>query len=136
VTRDSEGEQEMQGVEISAVGQISVTVQDVDRAAAFYEQVLGLRLLFRFPGMAFFDVGGVRLYLAKAETPDFDRTSILYYRVDDVRGAAAALEARGVTMLHPPRIAHRDERHVLWLAFFLDSEGNRFAVMAEAPPDA
>jgi methylmalonyl-CoA/ethylmalonyl-CoA epimerase len=124
----------MATVEISGVGQIAVTVQDVDRAVAFYEQVLGLRLLFRFPGMAFFDVGGVRLYLGKAETPDLDRTSILYYCVGDVPTAAATLEARGVTVLHPARIVHRDERHVLWMAFFLDSEGNRFALMAEAAP--
>jgi predicted enzyme related to lactoylglutathione lyase len=39
-----------------------------------------------------------------------------------------------VTVLHPARIVHRDERHVLWMAFFLDSEGNRFALIAEAPP--
>jgi methylmalonyl-CoA/ethylmalonyl-CoA epimerase len=123
----------MATVEISGLGQIAVIVQDVDRAVAFYEQVLGLRLLFRFPGMAFFDVGGVRLYLGKAEAPDRDRTSILYYRVGDVAAATAALEARGVTVLHPAHIAHRDDRHVLWMAFFLDSEGNRFALMAEAP---
>jgi methylmalonyl-CoA/ethylmalonyl-CoA epimerase len=123
----------MAAVEIVGVGQIAVVVQDVDRAVAFYEQVLGLRLLFRFPGMAFFDAGGVRLYLGKAETPDLDRTSILYYRVADVPIATAALEARGVTVLHPARVVHRDERHALWMAFFLDSEGNRFALMAEAP---
>lgn len=126
----------MSDVQIAGVGQVAIAVQDVDRAAAFYEGVLGLRLLFRFPGMAFFDAGGVRLYLARPETPDLDRTSILYYRVPDVAAAAAVLEARGVTVLHPARIVHRDDRHVLWMAFFLDTEGNRFALMAERPPDS
>ncbi len=64
---------------IEGIGQISIVVSDVDRAVAFYRDVLGLQYLFGFPGMAFFDCGGVRLYLAKAEKPEFDRTSIIYY---------------------------------------------------------
>jgi methylmalonyl-CoA/ethylmalonyl-CoA epimerase len=41
------------------IGQIAVPVGDLDRAVAFYEGTLGLRLLFRAPpGVAFFDCGG------------------------------------------------------------------------------
>ena len=75
---------------IESIGQISIVVSDVDRAVAFYRDVLGLQYLFGFPGMAFFDCGGVRLYLAKPEKPEFDRTSILYYRVPDMATAADA----------------------------------------------
>ncbi len=48
-------------VHLDQIGQISVIVKDVDRAVAFYREVLGMRFLFQFPGMAFFDCGGVRL---------------------------------------------------------------------------
>ena len=44
---------------LGAIRQILVPVSDVDRAADFYERVLGLPLLFRYPGNAFFDAAGV-----------------------------------------------------------------------------
>ena len=46
---------------------------DVDRAADFYEHVLGLPLLFKYPGNAFFDADGVRLYLAAADRARLQR---------------------------------------------------------------
>lgn len=103
---------------------------------AFYEQVLGLRLLFRFPGLAFFDCGGVRLMLPKPEKPEFDHTSILYYRVPDIEAAAAAVTAAGVTLLHTPSVVHRDGRHALWIAFFQDSEGNHVGLMSEVAEES
>jgi predicted enzyme related to lactoylglutathione lyase len=123
----------MSAVGIEAIGQVAIAVQDVDRAAAFYEHVLGLTLLFRFPGLAFFDCGGVRLMLSRPEEPAFDRTSILYYRVADIDVAAAAITAAGVPLVHPPRVVHRDARHALWMAFLQDTEGNHLAWMSEVP---
>lgn len=120
-------------VGIERIGQIAVVVQDVERAADFYERVLGLPLLFKFPGLAFFDCGGVRLMLSKAERPEFDRTSIIYYRVPDVVAAASELERRGVVFEGKPHVVHRDERHELWMAFFRDSEGNYVGLMREQP---
>jgi catechol 2,3-dioxygenase-like lactoylglutathione lyase family enzyme len=35
------------GIEISGLGQIQIRAHDVERAAAFYENVLGLKLLFK-----------------------------------------------------------------------------------------
>jgi predicted enzyme related to lactoylglutathione lyase len=118
-------------VALESVGQISIVVKDVDRATAFYRDTLGLKFLFAFPGMAFFDCGGVRLYLAKADKPEHDRTSILYYRVADIAQAASTLATRGVAFLQQPAKVHEDARHELWLAFFQDSEGNTLALMSE-----
>ena len=55
------------------VGQIHITVTDLDRSVAFYRDVLGLEHLFTVPGqpMAFFDAGGVRLYLGRTEDERF-----------------------------------------------------------------
>jgi methylmalonyl-CoA/ethylmalonyl-CoA epimerase len=119
-------------VALESVGQISIIVKDVERARDFYRDTLGLTFLFEFPGMAFFDCGGVRLYLAPADKPGLG-TSILYYRVADIRTTATALESRGVTFLQQPAKVHEDARHELWLAFFEDSEGNTVALMSEVP---
>jgi methylmalonyl-CoA/ethylmalonyl-CoA epimerase len=122
-----------EGPGIQGIGQIAVTVSDLDRAVAYYEGVLGLRLLFRFPGLAFFECGGVRLMLSRPEAPELAGTSILYYRVPAIHEAAAAIEARGVTLLRQPSVVHRDAQHELWIAFLQDSEGNHLALMQEVP---
>jgi methylmalonyl-CoA/ethylmalonyl-CoA epimerase len=116
--------------DISGVGQIAIAVEDVERATAFYRDVLGLRLLFTFPGMAFFDCGGVRLFLSRPEGPS-GGTSILYYRVREIGAAASALERRGVRLEQAPHVIHRDARHELWMAFLRDSEGNLVGLMQE-----
>lgn len=118
-------------VRLDSIGQISVVVRDVGRAKAFYRDTLGMNFLFEFPGMAFFDCGGVRLYLSAAETPEAQGNSILYYKVPDIRAATSALEGRGVTFVQQPALVHQDANHELWLAFFKDSEGNTAALMSE-----
>jgi methylmalonyl-CoA/ethylmalonyl-CoA epimerase len=118
---------------VLGVGQIHVGVKDVARATAFYRDVLGLRFLFEYPGMAFFDCGGVRLYLAKADGPTASGASIIYYRVDDIDAAHELLRTRGISFDQPPRKIHEDARHELWLAFFRDSEENTLALMQERP---
>ena len=113
--------------------QILVPVADVDRAAAFYEAVLGLPLLFRFPGNAFFDAHGVRLYLARPTVPGYAGPATLYFRVDNVSDTFDRLVARGATIREPPEITHRDPDYDLWLAFVSDPDGNNIGLMREAP---
>jgi methylmalonyl-CoA/ethylmalonyl-CoA epimerase len=118
---------------LTTIGQIAVKAADVKRAEAFYRDVLGMKHLFSFPGLAFFDCGGVRLMLSRPEKPEFDHTSIIYYRVPDVKTAYESLRGKGVDFIDSPHIVHQDARHELWMAFFKDSEGNHLAVMSEAP---
>jgi methylmalonyl-CoA/ethylmalonyl-CoA epimerase len=117
---------------LSQIGQIAVNVQEVERATAFYRDTLGMRFLFAFPGLAFFDCGGVRLMLSRAEDPKLDHpASILYYRVPDIETAHAALAARGVRFERQPHLVARMPDHELWLAEFRDSEDNVVALMTE-----
>jgi methylmalonyl-CoA/ethylmalonyl-CoA epimerase len=117
---------------ISGVGQIAINVKDLDRAVAFYRDTLGLRYLFSIPNAAFFDCGGIRLMLGRAETPELDHAaSIIYYRVDDIQATCATLAGAGVTIEHPPGIVARMPDHDLWMAFFHDPEGNMLALMSE-----
>lgn len=118
---------------LGPIMQILVPVSDVERAAEFYERVLELPLLYKYPGNAFFDAGGVRLYLAQPSEVDFDGRASIYFRVDDVTGTLERLEAAGATVRERPEIVHRDEAYDLWLAFVQDPDGNNIGLMREAP---
>lgn len=120
-------------LQLSRIGQIFVTAHDLDRAVAFYRDTLGMRFLFQAPPkMAFFDCGGVRLMLGVPEEPEFDHpSSILYYKVDDIQAAWAALRDRGAELLREPHLTARMPDHELWIGFFKDSEGNTLALMSE-----
>jgi catechol 2,3-dioxygenase-like lactoylglutathione lyase family enzyme len=123
-----------EGVRLSSLLQIAMRVEDLDRAVAFYRDVLGAPFLFQVPNLAFFDLDGVRLMLDKPESAEFDHPgSILYFRVPEVQPAYEALRAKGVEFVDEPHIVHRDDRHELWMAFFKDTEGNHLALAAEVP---
>jgi methylmalonyl-CoA/ethylmalonyl-CoA epimerase len=121
------------GVGITRLGQVGINAKDVDRAAAFYQEKLGLKLLFRAPpGLAFFDCGGVRLMLSKAEKPEFDHpSSVLYFAVPDIRAAFGKLKEGGVHFEDEPHIIAKMPAHDLWLTSFRDTEGKLMALMSE-----
>jgi methylmalonyl-CoA/ethylmalonyl-CoA epimerase len=119
---------------ITRLTQVAVVVQDLDRAVRFYRDTLGLKLLFQAPpGLAFFDLSGVRLMLDKPSEPlpKGVGTSILYYGVDDIQAAHATLVGRGVPFEEAPHmIANLGDRD-LWMGAFRDSEGNLLGLMSE-----
>jgi len=119
---------------ISAIQQVAVNVKDVERAKAFYRDKLGLRHLFDGgPKLTFFDCGGVRLLVGIAEK-EFDHpSSVLYYRVDDIRAAHRELAAKGVKFRDEPHLVARLPDREIWMAFFEDGEGNTLAITAEPP---
>jgi methylmalonyl-CoA/ethylmalonyl-CoA epimerase len=121
------------GIGISRVGQIAINAHDVERAAAFYQDALGLKLLFKAPpGLAFFDCGGVRLMLSRPEKPEFDHpSSILYFAVPDIQGAYVRLKENGVKFEDEPHLLARMPDHDLWMTFFRDSEENLMGLMSE-----
>jgi catechol 2,3-dioxygenase-like lactoylglutathione lyase family enzyme len=116
---------------LSTIGQIAVTVSDVERAVAFYRDSLGLKLLFQFPGMGFFDCAGVRLMLSAPEKPDERYSSIVYFKVGDIQQAHAAMSGRGVKFDQDPHLLARMPDHDLWMAFFRDPDANVMALMSE-----
>ncbi len=117
---------------LDRIMQIAINVKDLERATAFYRDALGMRFLFAAPGLAFFDCGGVRLLLGRAERPEFDHpSSVLYFRVEEIEAAHRTLSERGVAFTTKPHVVHRAEDHDLWLAEFRDSEGNILALMSE-----
>ena len=118
---------------LNEIGQIAVPVSDLDRAIAFYRDVLGMRFLFRAPpGLGFFDCKGVRLLLdapAKANSENF--SSIIYYKVPDLQAAFETLSERGVNFEEEPQLVAKMPDHELWMAFFRDPDSNLLALMSE-----
>lgn len=119
---------------LGEIAQIALTVEDEERATEFYRDVLGVKHLFTVPGMAFFDCGGIRLLLGRAqeELPG-SKGAVLYHRVENVQRTFDLLSERGVEFKGEPHVAHRTEDYELWLAFFNDPDGNTLALMSETP---
>ena len=117
---------------LQRIHQISIRTQDTARAMAFYRDALGMKLLFEAPPqLAFFDCGGVRLMLSPAE-PEFDHQgSVIYFAADDIKATHAALAAAGVKFRSEPHMIAKLPDREVWLADFLDSEGNVLALMSE-----
>jgi methylmalonyl-CoA/ethylmalonyl-CoA epimerase len=115
-------------LDLRRLRQVALHAEDLDRAIAFYRDVLGLTFVARFepPGLAFFDLDGVRLLL-EGGAP----ASLLYLEVDDVVAAHAALGDAGVELVGEPHLIFRDDAGQfgpagteVWQAAFKDSEGN------------
>ncbi len=120
----------MASVTLGPISQIARTVKDMAAARRWYGEVLGLPHLYSFGNLAFFDCGGVRLFLSEGESSPSE--SILYFRVDDIHAAHAELEARGVAFLNAPHLIHRHDDGVEeWMAIFNDEEGRPLAIMAQ-----
>ena len=119
---------------LGPIGQISRTVRDIDESCAWYGEVLGVKHLYTFGKLAFFDLGGTRLYLsAENDTPGPEST--LYLRVDDIAATYAELSARGVEFEGAPHLIHRHaDGTEEWMAFFKDPEGRFLALMSQVRP--
>jgi methylmalonyl-CoA/ethylmalonyl-CoA epimerase len=117
---------------VTRLGQVSINVNDLDRATSFYRDTLGLTMLFTTGNMSFFDCGGVRLMVTLPEKPEFDHpSSVLYFSVPDIQAAYHQLEARSVRFEGKPHVIAHLPTHDLWMAFFYDSENNLMALMSE-----
>lgn len=118
----------MSAFSASRVHQIAQHADDLGRAAAFYRDILGFRELAVFdpPGLAFFDLGNIRLLLEGGAA-----TATLYLQVSDIGQAHAALLAKGVEFVDEPHMIFFDKEGQFgepnceeWMVFLRDSEGN------------
>jgi methylmalonyl-CoA/ethylmalonyl-CoA epimerase len=113
---------------ITRLHQVAQRAEDLDRATAFYRDVLGLRHIASFdpPGLVFFDLSGARLLLEKGAP-----SSLLYLEVPDIDAAVEALRGKDVEITSDPHMIFADANGTFgeagteeWMAFFKDSEGN------------
>lgn len=98
-------------------------VADMDRAVAFYRDVLGLNLKFQSPGWSEFVTGSTTLALHLASEKKPAGACELGFSVDDVDAFHREKAAAGVVFTRPPT-----DEHGAKLANFLDSEGAEVSV--------
>ena len=123
---------------IDRVHQIALLAEDLGASVEFYRDKLGARLIAKFdpPGLAFFDVGGVRLMLER-NAPK----GTVYFRVNDINATYTMLKGRGVEFIDEPHLIHRDAEGLFglageeeWMAFFNDPSANLLALAARTAP--
>jgi predicted enzyme related to lactoylglutathione lyase len=117
---------------IKKIGCVEVPVSDMDKAVAFYENILGLKKTYEHPVWTAFDVGGTRFALAASGTkmsmesakrctscslcvlryvagkwkPDKERptaTAVLYLEVEDLDEVYETLKEKGTRFVAAPR---------------------------------
>ncbi|HZY49990.1 MAG TPA: VOC family protein [Devosia sp.] len=120
---------------MNQIGQIAIPVSNTDRSEAFYEQTLGLRKLYRYGDLSFFDCAGVRLMLSPPENGAKVEPGqgAIYFRVADLALAVQELKAKGADVFSEPHLLAPMPDHDLWMAFLRDPDGHLIGLMMEAP---
>ncbi len=112
---------------INGVGQIALAVSDIKRSVDFYQNTLGLKLLFETnEGPAFFQCGNLRLMLTPLLGKESQyNTPAVYYEVKDVRELSAQIQFEKQVQL----AAHTDT-HEVWIGFIKDPDNNLIGLMS------
>ncbi len=120
--------------------QVAQRAEDLERATAFYADLLGAEPLASFdpPGLVFFDLVGVRLLLDRgAETP----SALIYVSVDDIEATVERLRKADVPIEAEPHVIFSHSDDTLgpagtdeWMAFVRDSEGNMVGLVEHRRP--
>jgi len=119
-------------LELGRIGQIARTVSDISSAKQWYGDVLGLKHLYSFGKITFFDCGGTRLFISEGDDPS---SAIIYFQVPDIHHAHGSLIQRGIEFINAPHMVHRHpDGTEEWMAFFKDNENRPLAIMAQATP--
>lgn len=121
-------------MQLNQIGQIARTVSDVDAAEKFYGELLGLRKLYRYGDLVFYDCAGVRLMLSKPENGEpVQPGGAIYFKVADLFHAVAELKSRGAAFVDTPHLIAPMPDHDLWMTFVKDPDGSLVGLMMEAP---
>lgn len=110
-----------------------VATRDMDRAAVFYEEVLGLRLMVREPTALVFDANGTMLRVSQVEGHTPTHFSVLGWAVRDISRSLEDLNGKGIAFDRFEMLEH-DERGVCTfpngdqVAWFRDPDGNMLSI--------
>jgi catechol 2,3-dioxygenase-like lactoylglutathione lyase family enzyme len=110
-----------------------VGVSDVDKARAFYRDVLGLTLLSEDNFALAFDVGGVMLRVTPVGEVHPQPHTVLGWQVEDTTATVRALAKAGVRFERYEHVSQDDDG--VWvapggakIAWFKDPDGNTLSI--------
>ncbi len=118
---------------ITGLGQLGITVKDVQVALPFYTAVLGLEFLFAPTAqLAFVLCGATRLMLSTPQgAGEVGKNSIPYFQTTNIEQFYTTALQRGATGERAPQLAAQMSDHQLWIAFLKDPDGNLIGLMEE-----
>lgn len=118
---------------ITGLGQLGITVNDVQVALPFYTAVLGLEFLFApIAQLAFVQCGATRLMLSTPQgAGEVGKNSIPYFQTTNIEQFYTTALQRGATGERAPQLAAQMSDHQLWIAFLKDPDGNLIGLMEE-----
>ena len=131
-----------QTLQIDGLHQLALTTADLERSTRFYRDILGLSLITSFdpPGLAFFQVGDLRLSIQKVDEVEA-ASSVLYFRVQDIGAATQSLKDNAIELEREPELIFRDDQGQFgeageeeWMAFFRDPDGHLLALASRSKP--
>jgi len=106
-----------------------VAVKDMDVAAKFYGETLGLSAGMDVPGGKFYESGKSGIFVYPSEFAGTNKATAATWNVEDIAGVVAELKAKGVEFEHydMPGMSLDGDIHVmgdLKSAWFTDPDGN------------
>ncbi|MGD9979250.1 MAG: VOC family protein [Hyphomonadaceae bacterium] len=116
---------------LSGICQIALASADPAALVAFYRDTLGFSVLFETNGMTFFQSGSTRLMIGAAQPgQQVGGDAVIYFEPRDWSAAESALEARGVSFMHPAaqKLQEAPGRELV-LRAFRDPEGHTLALL-------
>lgn len=118
---------------IQSIGQIAITVSDVEKALVFYRDILGLTFLFRpSENLAFLQSGETRIMLSTPQgAGEIGKNSILYFKTKDIESFFDDCVTKGATEERKPQFVAKIPDHDLWIGFLKDVDGNIVGLMEE-----
>lgn len=119
--------------EISELGQLAVTVENVDKSLEFYRDILGLKFLFSpSENLVFLQCGPTRIMLSTPQgAGEVGKNSIPYFTVSEIEKFYEQAITRGAVKEREPQFAAQMPDHELWIGFLKDPDGNLVGIMEE-----
>ncbi len=131
-----------QALQIDRLHELALTTADLEHSTRFYRDILGLPLITSFdpPGLAFFQVGNIRLSIQTVDKVEA-ASSVLYFRVQDIGAATQSLKDNAIELERKPELIFRDDQGQFgeageeeWMAFFRDPDGHLLALASRSKP--
>ena len=119
--------------EITEIGQLAITVKNVQESLNFYQNILGLEFLFSpSDDLAFLRCGVTRIMLSTPQgAGEIGKNSIPYFKTSDLTSFFEDVIKKGASEERAPQLAAKMPAHELWVGFIKDPDGNLIGLMEE-----